>query len=208
MITEIIKSKLKDYFIIAAIFIMSIFILVKYISNTKILQNINTEKEIMINKIENYQFDNFLQNNIIGTKIEFNSFFYLNYKKAFNHIANKKILIIVDVASCQPCYKNTISYYKNFIRTYNLSGIVDLYLIVQTKNKKYADMIYNDFNDIPIFLDTKFYFNKNLNIPLSKSFITVLNDENICIFSYLIDRDEPNKDAAKSQIILRLFSNI
>jgi len=194
-------------FITCAIILIALFVLVEYLSNEKEIADLIVQKEFMLYKIQNFQIENSLQNELIGSKINFDSLVYLNENKKTQFNKKNKIIIAAGIGACQSCYKNALLYFKNLIETNDLSNEVALYLIISTNNIEHVKALYKDLVDkIPILLDTEFNFSNKLKLPMDNSIVAALNADNKCLFTYLIDSEDPGKNANMSRIILKLFS--
>jgi len=202
-----ISIRTRKIFITGTIILIALFFLVKYLSNEKEIADLAIQKEFMLYKIQNFQIENSLQNDLIGSKINIDSLVYLSSNQTTQFSKKNKIIIAAGIGACQSCYKDALLYFKDLIETNDLSIEVALYLIISTNNVKHVKVLYQDLVDkIPILLDTEYTFSKKLKLPMDNSIVAALNGDNTCLFTYLIDSEDPGKNANKSQIILRLFS--
>lgn len=171
--------------------------------------NLASQVEILSHRIDSFIFDNSIQEKFIGKVIEFDSLFLLNRIKIKSEKSIYKIAIIPDVGSCDQCYKKTIAFYNSLLIKNNGDKNIELVIVCPSSNIQYAEWSMSEFieENNTIFIDTSFQYSVNLGIPLSATVVLLLNSENICLYSYSVDSEYPNKDYLKSKIFRR-FMNI
>jgi hypothetical protein len=184
--------------LILSILIMKLFNQALEINELKLSQN------QIINERDNYKMDNALRENLIGKKINFNEFVPTNITKN-EKVSKYKVVIIADAASCTKCFISAISFYKKLFIRNNMNGI-PIILIFPSGNIKSARISFRDITNenISVLVDTSFQFVKKAKVPISKSAVLFLNQENYCMYAYIVNPLIKKKNNLESKI----FENI
>ena len=201
------SSKIDSIFFLILIIISTIYI-IKNFFNLKTISAIKSENELLLYSVDYYKRDNSLQNKVIGTRLNLNSLLFLKGKNHFNY-QKYKIIIIADIGSCQLCYKQATFFYENYIKKSKLEDKIDLCLVIPSKNITYANNAFHDIinQGISVFLDTSFIFSKDLVAPTKNAAVLFLNTNNICVYSYVIEKDNVAKESNKSNMFRNIIIN-
>ena len=201
------SSKIDSIFFLILIIISTIYI-IKNFFNLKTINSVKSENELLLYSVDYYKSDNSLQNKVIGTRLNLNSLLFIGGKNHFNY-QKYKIIIIADIGSCQLCYKQATFFYENYIKKSKLKDRIDLCLVIPSKNVGYANNAFHDIinKGISVFVDTSFIFSKDLGVPTKNAAVLFLNANNICVYSYIIEKDNVSKESNKSNMFRNIINN-
>ncbi len=202
----VVKEKIFNILLYTAVIICMIFL---FYRNIRLTNTISFEQELSLiykTKIEEILKENDIQQKTIGKKIEITKFVNIsgvNINKIF------KILIFVEQASCKPCYDASISFYKNKLK--DKTNEIQLIVLLSSRNIKYAERLLSKFpNNLIKLIDNKMNFMNLLNIKgteINKTIVMLLNNENVCLYSYLVDDKFLMKDSERFSIIENYLYN-
>lgn len=205
------KLRIKNFTLIIALLIilsMGYFILFEFKNIEKEKTDLNLKNALLLGKHILLQEDIELDRMLIGQEIKIDSLARLSKNKGKND--NKyKILMIADIFSCRNCLDNAVDYYADYIKKNNFENEIEISLIIQGADEKQTKASYGDYfeKNLAVFMDKNCEFMRNYDVMLIESIVLFLNKQNICVYSYLIDQETPQKHSLMSPIIYRAINN-
>lgn len=203
------KFKIKNWILTGIIFaalFLGCCILFEFKNNSMRLDDIKEKHNLLLSKYISLQEESELTQELIAQEITFDSLICLYKSRRINSNQKYKILI-ADISGCRVCLDNAVHYYKDIIEKRNLLDKVEIYLILRGANENAVKTVYRNYmkGDIAVFFDENDSFMKSHSLILTESIIMILNPRNICVFTYLIEQDMPQKHSFKLPVIHRII---
>lgn len=122
-------------------------------------------------------------------------------------IRTNTILIVENDLANKKSFNDAVKFSQNlFTKNYNVD--VNILAVVPTKNIGYLKAISQDFsNKISFVADTNFFFRKEMNIQDSENAVILIDNSEICLYTYVLEIDNPLNNKSKAEIILNILKS-
>jgi hypothetical protein len=164
------------------------------------------ENKSLINKIKTYRNESFIQDKLIGRKLNVSSLFYFRDKnKNILYDKRYKILIFNDIHSCQMCVTYSINFWGKYISKNNLNKTVSLYTVIPTKNVEIeqSKLASSNLLNAKLLVDRNFEMLQISRKRINNSLIIYLNPKDVCLYAYFLESGNFDKLEKK----LKIFNN-
>lgn len=189
--------KLKILFFV---FILSCFLIIfiKYKNCKDNIRLINFTNNHLTYRLNLFNDEKEIQKRILGKK--------LNFPKNLS-FSNKKntILIVENELANKKSFYDALKFYQNILKEKHFIN-TNIIAVIPTKNLGYIKSFSLDFSqEINFFADTTFFFKRELDIQEYENIVILVDDSGICLYTYLLEIDNPLRDINESKIILNFL---
>lgn len=168
--------------------------IVNYILLKHTLQQ-DIDAESLLYRIQLYQNEEELQKELIGKRIDLSKLSLINGERC--RLNQFKIIIVKNFQANNSCYIEAINYY-NMISKNKLTIIT----VLSTKSWGYARATAMLLpSKVLTYIDTSLSFMPKLMLKSNDAAVILLDNENICIYCYLLEIDNIIRNHDKFRII-------